>query len=147
MITRIGTAAVGLLAVVLSGCGSLSEGSTPVAAAPTTTAVATSSPPLDNSALEQQVRAYSVAFLVGNGDVAYDLLSQRCKERNTRSNFVMLVQQAGTVYGPQEIRSLKVDQAAGDLARVTYTYDKAELDQRGEPWVRESGVWRIDDCG
>ncbi|WP_439660791.1 hypothetical protein ACSHWB_04340 [Lentzea sp. HUAS TT2] len=67
------------------------------------------------------MRAYSTAFLAGNGDVAYDLLSQRCKERNTRPNFVMLVQQAGALYGPQEMRSLKVDQAAGDLARVTYT--------------------------
>ncbi|SDO10379.1 nuclear transport factor 2 family protein [Lentzea jiangxiensis] len=135
--------AIGLLAAVLTGCGSTGSGTT---LAPETPAAISSSAPPDNSALEQQVRAYSTAFLAGNGDVAYDLLSQRCKERNTRPNFVMLVQQAGKLYGPQEIRSLKVDQAAGDLARVTYTYDKAELDQRGEPWVRESGVWRIDDC-
>ncbi|MFD4642471.1 nuclear transport factor 2 family protein [Lentzea sp. NPDC058436] len=114
---------------------------------PPSGAPAGSSAAPDNTALEQQVRAYSTAFLAGDGDAAYDLLSQRCKERNTRPNFVTLVQQAGTTYGPQEMRSLKVDQAAGDLARVTYTYDRAELDQRGEPWVRESGVWRIDDCG
>ncbi|MFD4670468.1 hypothetical protein ACFWNN_12075 [Lentzea sp. NPDC058450] len=138
-----------LVAVAVTGCGGTGgetapASEVPAAAATTTT---TTSAATDNTALELQVRAYSTAFLAGDGDAAYDLLSQRCKERNTRPNFVMLVQQAGTLYGPQEIRSLKVDQAAGDLARVTYTYDSAELDQRGEPWVRESGVWRIDDCG
>lgn len=129
---------MGLLA--LAGCSA--GGGAPSSSGPAGT---TPSGP-DTVALEKQVRAYSAAFLAGQGDAAYELLSKRCKERNTRPQFVSLVQIAGKQYGPQEIRSLKVDQASGDLARVTYTYDRAELDQRGEPWVRESGVWRIDDC-
>lgn len=92
------------------------------------------------------MRAYSQAFLAGDGNAAYELLSKRCQERNTRPEFVSLVQVAGKQYGPQEIRSFKVDQAAGELARVTYTYDRSELDQRGEPWVYESNAWRVDDC-
>jgi len=35
---------------------------------------------------------------------------------------------------------------AGDMARVTYTFDLAAINQDSEPWVRESGVWRQDDC-
>lgn len=100
----------------------------------------------DNSALEAQVRAYSTAFLTGDGAAAYDLLSKRCQERNERVGFVNTVTLAAKQYGPQDIKALTVDQASGDLARVTYTYDTAALDQRGEPWVREGGQWRVDDC-
>ena len=92
------------------------------------------------------MRAYSEAFLAGRGDMAYDLLSQRCRERMTRVQFVQLVLVAGQQYGPQAIKSLKVDQVAGDLGRVTYTYEKSELDQRGEPWVHEDNAWHVDDC-
>jgi len=92
------------------------------------------------------VRAYSKAFLAGDGAAAYELLSKRCQERNERVGFVNTVELAGKTYGPQDIKTLTVDQASGDLARVTYTYDKADLDQRGEPWVREGGDWRVDDC-
>ncbi|RKT69332.1 hypothetical protein DFJ66_2544 [Saccharothrix variisporea] len=92
------------------------------------------------------MRAYSAAYLGGRGDEAYDLLSTRCRERHTRVDFVRLVELAGAQYGPLEVETLTVDQAAGDLARVTYTFAKPELDQRGEPWVRESGAWRVDDC-
>jgi hypothetical protein len=35
---------------------------------------------------------------------------------------------------------------SGDLARVTYTYDVAEINQDSEPWVKESGAWHEDDC-
>ncbi|WP_222598334.1 hypothetical protein [Lentzea tibetensis] len=95
--------------------------------------------------LEAAVRAYSAAYLGGKGE-AYDLLSQRCRERMTRAAFLQLVAAASEQYGPQEIASLKIDQVSGDLGRVTYTYAKPELDQRGEPWVRETGMWRVDDC-
>jgi hypothetical protein len=37
-------------------------------------------------------------------------------------------------------------QVSGDHARVTYTYDVAALNQDAEPWVREEGFWKTDDC-
>ncbi|TYB39699.1 hypothetical protein FXF50_04790 [Micromonospora sp. AP08] len=37
-------------------------------------------------------------------------------------------------------------QISGDLARVTYTYDVPALNQNKEPWVREDGTWKQDDC-
>lgn len=127
---------IGVLA--LAGCTGTSTSSS--------SAASTTSAAPDNSALEAQVRAYSAAFLAGDGAVAYELLSKRCQERNERVGFVKTVDLAAATYGPQDIKTLTVDQASGDLARVTYTYDKAALDQRGEPWVREAGTWRVDDC-
>jgi hypothetical protein len=32
------------------------------------------------------------------------------------------------------------------LALVTYTYDKAAINQASEPWVLEDGAWHEDDC-
>lgn len=37
-------------------------------------------------------------------------------------------------------------QVSGDLARVTYTYSVAGINQAGQSWVREDGSWRYDDC-
>jgi hypothetical protein len=128
--------------LALSGCTGTS-GSDSTASR---TSVAATSAAVDNSALEAQVRAYSAAFLGGDGAAAYELLSKRCQERNARTAFVNTVALAAQQYGPQDIKTLVVDQASGDLARVTYTYDTAALDQRGEPWVREGGQWREDDC-
>jgi hypothetical protein len=100
----------------------------------------------DSSAeLEAAVRAYSAAFLSGNSE-AYELLSKRCKERMPRAEFLQVITAASQLYGPQDIVSLEVDQIAGDLGRVTSTYVKSELNQRSEPWVRENGAWRVDDC-
>ncbi|MBB5802045.1 hypothetical protein F4560_001813 [Saccharothrix ecbatanensis] len=141
----------------LSACGNTpvdtaapqSPTSQPISATrPATTAgqASTTTAQPDTSDLEAQVRAYSAAFLGGRGGEAYDLLSQRCRERHTRVDFVQMVELAGRRYGPLDVRTLTVDQAAGDMARVTYTFAKPELDQRGEPWVRESGTWRVDDC-
>jgi hypothetical protein len=37
-------------------------------------------------------------------------------------------------------------QISSDLARATYTYDVPALNQTKEPWVREGGAWKEDDC-
>jgi hypothetical protein len=102
--------------------------------------------PAASDALATAVRAYSAAFLGGDGGAAYDMLSGRCKERLPRVTFVQMVDVAKAQFGPLPVQSLTVDQVAGDLGRVTYTFSKAELDQRGEPWVREAGAWKVDDC-
>ncbi|SDH24823.1 hypothetical protein SAMN05216553_118133 [Lentzea fradiae] len=134
----------------LTACGS----DQPVANSPTSSAVnsPTSAPvaastTTDPSAeIEAAVRAYSDAYLNGQGE-AYDMLSVRCKERMTRLSFIELVTLAKQTLGPQQISTFKIDQQAGDLARVTYTYAaKPEIDQRSEPWVREDAVWKQDDC-
>jgi hypothetical protein len=39
-----------------------------------------------------------------------------------------------------------VAEVSGDLARVTYTYDLKAINQDAEPWVREDGKWKEDDC-
>jgi hypothetical protein len=98
------------------------------------------------TALKDAVQAYSDAYLSGNGDAAYTLLSRRCQDRWSKSDFSDLVEQAGQQYGsPLHVTSFNAD-IAGDLARVTYTFTVAAINQNAEPWVRENGDWHEDDC-
>ncbi|GAB2831177.1 hypothetical protein GCM10027200_33330 [Lentzea nigeriaca] len=132
--------------VVIAGCGSKEQSTaTEHVMLQATTAAALTSTEDSSAELEAAVRAYSDAFLSGNS-AAYEQLSQRCKDRMPRAGFLQVIAAAKDMYGPQEIVSLKVDQIAGDLGRVTTTYAKSELNQRSEPWVRENGAWRVDDC-
>lgn len=96
--------------------------------------------------LRRAVTAYSDAFLTGKSDAAYTLFSDRCKQRTDRAEFAGIVAQAKDLYGSKlPLRSFKAD-ISGDLARVTYTYDISAINQDSEPWVREDGEWKQDDC-
>jgi hypothetical protein len=96
--------------------------------------------------LEAAVRAYSAAYLGGDGAKAYDLLSARCQERHDRDEMDSLTAAAKNRYGQQPVKTLTVDQLGAGLARVTYTFSSAELAQTSEPWVFERSGWREDDC-
>lgn len=104
-------------------------------------------PTVDEQAvLKKAVQKYSDAFLAGRGTEAYDLLSARCQKRMGKSEFLDIVTQAKATYG--SALAIKTFDAtiSGDLARVTYTYDVPAINQDAEPWVREGGQWREDDC-
>lgn len=100
----------------------------------------------DSAALRRAVNAYSVAYLSGDAGGAYSLLSMRCQARITQAQMTTATTAAKATYGQQPIKSLRVDALAGDLARVTYTYSVPAINQSKEPWVREGGQWREDDC-
>jgi hypothetical protein len=100
----------------------------------------------DRASLEAAVRAYSAAYLGGDGAKAYDLLSARCQQRHDRDEMESLAAAAKTRYGQQAVKTLTVDQLGAGLARVSYTFGAAEIDQTSEPWVFERGGWREDDC-
>lgn len=92
------------------------------------------------------MQTYSDAFLGGEPVKAYEVFSARCKKRVSLSEFTGIVTAAGDLYGSAlAIRSYEA-QVSGDLARVTYTYDVPALNQMSEPWAREGGAWRQDDC-
>lgn len=96
-------------------------------------------------ALRVAVQDYSEAFLGGDADAAYVLLSARCQARLSRDEFAAVVAAARKTYGPTPIRSLEVE-VDGDMAQATYTYPVAALDQTAEPWVYEQLGWKQDDC-
>ncbi|RZU76742.1 hypothetical protein EV384_5419 [Micromonospora kangleipakensis] len=89
---------------------------------------------------------YSDAFLDAKPTVAYDLFSARCKDRVTLSEFTGMLTAAKQMYGKAMPLKTFDAQISGDLARVTYTYDVPALNQTKEPWVREDGKWKQDDC-
>ena len=131
-----------LAGLLLSGCGG---GSDQPADKPAPTSKAPTTTPAPGDALEESVRAYSAAFLRGDGAAAYELLSKRCRNRTRLSEFEALAEQAQARYGPEEIATLKV-KVNGDQAQATYTYAQSQiLDQDNERWVNEAG-WRNDDC-
>jgi hypothetical protein len=140
---------------LLAGCD---DGSEPDASATTsattvspTTAATTPTPTTDSKVesekeLKAAVVAYSDAFLTGDSDSAYAIFSKRCKDRMDEAEFAGIVAQAKNLYGSAlPLKSLEA-QISGDLARVTYTYEVSGIDQDSEPWVREGGRWRQDDC-
>ena len=133
--------------LILAGCGG-SASDKPEAAPTTTPSPTPSATPTENStdALKQAVKKYSDAFLTGRSDEAYALFSERCQKRMSKAEFAGIVAQAKQTYGtalPLKTFDAKI---SGDLARVTYTYDVAEINQDSEPWVREGGDWHEDDC-
>lgn len=102
--------------------------------------------PDTQAALQQAAQDYSDAYLTGDAEAGYLLLSDRCKERMSESEFSTLVEAAASIYGSAiEFKSFSAD-VNDEQARVTYTFpDNPEIDQEDEPWVDEGG-WRQDDC-
>jgi hypothetical protein len=103
-----------------------------------------------NGGASEQVRqaaeAYSDAFLTGDADAAFRLLSRRCRETIGIAAFGDIVDEAADLYGsPLAFTSFRAD-VKGSKASLTYTYDVPALDQVDEPWVQRGGQWRNDDC-
>lgn len=92
------------------------------------------------------MRAYSRAYLSGDGRGARALLSKRCKSRISAAAMNAATARAKQTYGNLPLTSFTVNALAGDLARVTYTFAVPALTQDSEPWVREGGSWHEDDC-
>ncbi|MFT4081174.1 MAG: hypothetical protein QM638_01180 [Nocardioides sp.] len=144
-----------LPALALTACGGGGDQkttisvTTPAASTSTSTSTEAAEPSASDSAprIRDAVQAYSDAFLTGEGAKAYGLLSTRCQERTSQSDFEATVSQAGEQYGNAlSFASFSAD-VSGTMARVTYTYaDYPEIDQDSEPWVLEDGAWHEDDC-
>ncbi|MGW7288043.1 hypothetical protein ACWGH4_21430 [Streptomyces sp. NPDC054847] len=105
-------------------------------------------PPADDSKelLEQAVRAYSAAYFATDTKKAHGMMSARCQEKIPAEVYGPVVEASVKQYGAHDIKTFAVDQLAGDLARVTYTYAVPALDQKQQPWAREDGAWRYDGC-
>lgn len=127
---RIGLLVVGLLCLALLACSGDDE------------AVASTQ---STDELRDAVQAYSDAYLTGDM-AAYEMLTERCRDRLSQEQFRTLVAMAKSMYGSAlPVRSFDAE-VSGDLARVTYTYDVSAINQNAEPWTREGGVWKEDDC-
>ena len=154
------------LTAALTSCSNEKElpaaPSTPTTSrAPASSAATTSTPtaePIDSSStggarssnrahedLQAAVASYSDAFLTGDPQT-YALLTERCRDRVTAEQFQLILDQAKILYGsPLTIKTFNAE-TAGNLARVTYTYELAALNQTSEPWAKEDGDWKQDDC-
>jgi hypothetical protein len=96
--------------------------------------------------LRAAVEAYSAAYLSGDGATAYAMLSMRCRSLHSKDEYISLTALAKQMYGNQPVRTFGIDSRSGNTARVTYTFDNHDIDQTNEPWVREVGFWKEDDC-
>jgi hypothetical protein len=119
---RDGCAAAVLIAVLLAGCSSGTTG-----------------------AVEDAVRSYSSAYLRGDGQAAYDMLSTRCRKIISLGQLKAASTGAAALYGQAQLISVTpvVD---GDHATVTYRFSQPAIDQENQPWVREAGRWHYDKC-
>ncbi|MGY2079882.1 hypothetical protein [Modestobacter sp. SYSU DS0657] len=129
----------------ISSTSSEATSTTAETATPSVSAATESSPAADE-ALRTAVQGYSDAFLGGDPATAYDYFSARCQEQVSLSYFTGIVMAATQVYGVALLITSYDAEVSGDLARVSYTYDVTALDQAAEPWARENGAWKQDDC-
>jgi len=141
--------------VLLGACGGGSSDD----ASPTTTkandttgteATTSSAPPAttteaDAPSLEDAVRAYTDAFLGGDEEAAYALLSERCHGEMASAQFKDIVDQAEATYGGESITSY-AEKVNGNTATVTYELTDPVLNQTNERWVLENGAWLNDEC-
>lgn len=154
---RLAFAALTIPCLLLAGCGDEEADTSPSpptpevnetsAAAPPTSKPAESTAPADPTIeVRAAVKDYSDAFLTGDLEVAYSLLTERCQDRLPRADFGAAVEAASAAYGSAlDIETFEAE-VNGDQARVTYTYAVSAIDQLQEPWAREDGAWRNDDC-
>lgn len=138
---------VGLVA--LSACSSSSDTNVapPTTDSRVTTTTMTGAAPTNTTrpSLEPAVRLYTGAYLGGDAEVAYNLLSVRCKNETARNEFVNIVAQAHDAYGNKRITSYQ-DDVNGNVATATYELSDPTLNQTQERWVLEGGGWHNDDC-
>lgn len=100
----------------------------------------------ERASLEESVRNYSAAYLGGHPESAHALLSARCQDRLSLAELTAATTAAQRLYGGARMTALDIDTLEGSLARVTYRYDNPAIDQLAEPWTKEDGQWRQDDC-
>ncbi|MDX3643810.1 hypothetical protein [Streptomyces sp. MB09-02B] len=108
----------------------------------------------DTAGLEAAVRAYTAAYFANDPDTTHGMLSARCQKRITRAGMAALTERAEQTERavgdsePKDVKRFEVDgiSTSGDEARVSYGVGMPKFDQKQEPWVREAGVWRYDDC-
>lgn len=92
----------------------------------------------------EQVDAYVAAFSDGDPDVAWELVSDRCRASLLEDEFRAAVAAAGELYDLQV--SDYTESIEGDTATASYAVGADELEQTDEPWVRQADGWRWDDC-
>lgn len=100
----------------------------------------------DRPRLVQAVRDYSAAYLGDDAQAAHAMLSGRCRARISLDELAGATEAAKRIYGSARMTTVDVVDLNGGLARVTYRYDVPALDQEAEPWAKEDGRWRQDDC-
>ena len=100
---------------------------------------------VDAPSLEEAVRAYTVAFLGGDDEAAYALLSERCHGEMASADFKDIVDQAEAIYGGETITTYS-ESINGNTATVTYELTDPALHQTNERWVLENAAWLNDEC-
>ncbi|MEE1765849.1 hypothetical protein [Streptomyces sp. SP18BB07] len=129
---------------------------TPSAAArqPSATPSRSATSDADTAGLEAAVRAYNAAYFANDPDTTHGMLSARCQKLITRAGMAVLTERAEQTERavgdsePKDVKRFEVDEisTSGDEARVSYGVGLPKFDQKQEPWVREAGDWRYDDC-
>ncbi|HWJ64868.1 MAG TPA: hypothetical protein VNS19_23040 [Acidimicrobiales bacterium] len=111
----------------------------------TTSADAPTTTEAEAPSLEDAVRAYTDAFLGGEDEAAYALLSERCHGEMASADFKDIVDQAEATYGGETITTYD-ENVNGNTATVTYELTDPVLNQTNERWVLENGAWLNDEC-
>jgi hypothetical protein len=149
MLTRATITLTAAMLLALTACSSDSDDKDPGPVATTSTNAPSAAQPAkaDTAGLESAVRLYTDAYFKGDVATVYGMLSDGCTETITKPAMQALTDRAVGDYGHQDVKRFEVDQVSGDTARVSYGVGLPKFDQKQQPWVREGGDWKYDDCG
>lgn len=130
-----------------SNSASNTPSSSSTTSAGSTASASTSASSSPEDAVETAYRAYTKAFLTGDGATAYAMLSERCRGLYSEADFAAAAESAADLYGlvDYEVRDVKID--ADGRATVDAEFPVEALNQGGgSEWIQESGSWRTDKC-
>lgn len=137
----VAAAAVVVPLLLLAGCGGAAEPDRP-AREP---GPALSASGADSAALGRTVVDFVDAFHGGRAADAYAFLSARCQEALRPSEWRAMTGEATATDGDDPLRDVEV-RTDGRRGTVSYRLDVESVAERDQPWVREAGAWRNDDC-
>jgi hypothetical protein len=140
-------AAAAVLALGAAGCSGDSEDAPEEGSAEEASTVEELDPEVA-AALEQAVRDYTAAFFAPDAEAAYALISERCQAATDLESYTERVELAAQEQGRLTVQSLRIEEAAEDTARVSYSVGVPTLDERltAQPWALEDDSWVFDAC-
>lgn len=140
-----------LALISLTACGNSTQApsASPTASNSPSEAITVSTPSptpvIKKESPKANVEAYSHYFLTGYGYKAYTLLSKRCASKMDKNYFEGLTLAAKQQFGDMPILTYS-EKVSGNSAKVTYTYRDNRISQSEQPWVKENGQWKYDQC-
>ncbi len=109
-----------------------------------------SRPPPSTAALETAFRSYQAAYLDGDGVRAWELVSERCQRKVSKSRVIQQARRYSTFFDGLDttITEVEIRRIPDDALSATITSYAigGTVVPYPDPWIVEDGEWHHDLC-